>query len=716
MQHINNKKNILYISIFFIAVLILSLFSMQNIFSIPYISEGIRVGSSIYMFIELLILFSLIYIGLSIKDRQRGIYILLFIISMFMYLHQIFLAFFIAGIYVSLLILLGEVVLFYFRRSLKNLELLNLSRLLHDFLAGANVYIIYICILSALSLGNMRLIRLNTVLIFLLAVSIYLLLKLQGKIIYIREKRDYPKRDAFSLSLIITMVLLQIGRVNITLDYDSLHYGLRSMFILNNGKGIYEGLGLVNDVYVYPKGLEILTMPLNTYTSYSFVLAFSLIIMLLMLLTVYETVHQLSGKENTIFAVLLLTGIPAIMNMGISAKTDIITLLIQLIAVLDMIIFLKGNNLYLLWSILALIQTFIYKPTSFFFSVILLVFNILFAISLKRKISFNRKHIYFGLLPVFTIIMVIFRSILYTNHPVTSVFSNIWIKSGIPMKYPFAAINATNDTAAADFMGLFYRIKGLFISPTGDAMVHVLIASPGVIILIFILFNIVCSIIFRKRLSLLSKYIIGVFYTLLISSLFILNIIYQVDGNYFILLYSIAIIVFITFISDMNIEYKRVAFILSPAIILGVFLCTMTNWAGKTGLTDIDSLSKGYYKHRKEIEAELISQNNIRIYNYLNENSRNRVIAMANQPECFVFACNVQSYTDIVGSGGNVKIVKTLDNFKEFLDFADIDYLYVDTDFLENNARAKEIVGYMLEDESLSDIIIDGKYRLYRYK
>ena len=72
------------------------------------------------------------------------------------------------------------------------------------------------------------------------------------------------------------MVLLQAGRLNIELDYDSLHYGLRSGFVLDNGKGIYENLGMNNLVYSYSKGLEVLNLPLSGTPTYGFVLAFLL--------------------------------------------------------------------------------------------------------------------------------------------------------------------------------------------------------------------------------------------------------------------------------------------------------------------------------------------------------------------------------------------------------------------------------------------------------
>ena len=68
-----------------------------------------------------------------------------------------------------------------------------------------------------------------------------------------QERKAVPNREAFWQAVlpdtfpqallwafILTMVLLQAGRLNIELDYDSLHYGLRSGFVLDNGKGIYE--------------------------------------------------------------------------------------------------------------------------------------------------------------------------------------------------------------------------------------------------------------------------------------------------------------------------------------------------------------------------------------------------------------------------------------------------------------------------------------------
>ena len=79
--------------------------------------------------------------------------------------------------------------------------------------------------------------------------------------------------QAALLAFILTMFFLQAGRLNHELDYDSLHYGLRSAYVLDNGNGIYKNLGLINLVYTYSKGAEVLVLPLSGTPTYGFVLS-----------------------------------------------------------------------------------------------------------------------------------------------------------------------------------------------------------------------------------------------------------------------------------------------------------------------------------------------------------------------------------------------------------------------------------------------------------
>ena len=89
-----------------------------------------------------------------------------------------------------------------------------------------------------------------------------------------RENKPVSLAIAAMYALIFSMILLQVGRMNICADYDSLHYGLRSEYVLNDGGGIYENLGSINVVYTYSKGLETLLLPISGLPSYSFFLSF----------------------------------------------------------------------------------------------------------------------------------------------------------------------------------------------------------------------------------------------------------------------------------------------------------------------------------------------------------------------------------------------------------------------------------------------------------
>ena len=92
-----------------------------------------------------------------------------------------------------------------------------------------------------------------------------------------------------------------------------------------------------------------------------------------------------------------------------------------------------------------------------------------------------------------------------------------------------------------------------------------------------------------------------------------------------------------------------------------------------------------------------------------------RVLSFAGEPECYFLPCDVQSYTDLEGSGGNVYLVRSLDAFKEFLDRMGIDCLYTDDEFLATHERAADIIRYLREEESIEVIIQQEGNALYRY-
>lgn len=164
------------------------------------------------------------------------------------------------------------------------------------------------------------------------------------------------------LLLALPFLLIQLNRMNIAVDYDSLRYGLRSQYVLFNGD-FFSALGQVNAVYTYPKGLELLTVPLSSFRCFALLLMFQFWCYVLCLLLVGKMTAALTRSRRRGFqAFLCLAMMSSLGNMSVTAKTDLITLMIQLYMLW---LFLRGEKMK---SLAAAILTLSFKPTAVVFT------------------------------------------------------------------------------------------------------------------------------------------------------------------------------------------------------------------------------------------------------------------------------------------------------------------------------------------------------------
>lgn len=782
-MHIYSKKytflKILMIFLLFVSGLFLAYISADEVIRYYYLHEKIFLPETLNMMAESGILFLVLLLCSCIFRKTSARYsIYAAVVSVFLWLHRAFLPVLVSGVFIICLIMLGEIVLSGGRRFIGIRASDDILRILHDFISGALIYITSICLLSLFKIGSMRDIYIYTVCLFLCVLFIYILLNKTGSIpLRIIDDKDTDKSgtaedeyigkkkkpvlpkvfDTFLVCLILTMLLLQAGRLNIAIDYDSLHYGLRTPYILNNGLGIYEKLGLVNDVYYYPKGLEILTMPLNIPVSYGFILAFSWWTLVAVIVVIYDIVKKLANPYYAFFAAALTAFVPGITNMGVSAKTDIITLLIQLVFVDDVISCIKKREeasnksaviKHLVWAFSLIVSSLIFKPTSVVFSGLLFITGLIFAVYIKfnsrkniktstlnnienKKKTYKKKsniksNLSIILPAFFSLILVTLRTFIMTGYPITSAYSIFWRKLGISSYYPFSFeghyCTGTNTDGFYEKINIAQRLRGLFISPVGEDMIHVFIAFGGVLMLILIVLGFICGIISHKKLDAPALYINFVCIVLLLASLFILEIVYQVDGNYFMLVYALIIIaasnLACAFFDTSKFGQFRTGITVSllPVFTWAFVVTCVTNWAGAYGFTPISFMHIGFYNHYNAEYKEMEEAGLVRIFDYLNKYPRARVVSMAYQPEGLCFKCCIQSYTDIVGSGGNSRLVHKLYKFKDYLDFVGVEYVYTNRVFLDEHERASDIEEYMVEDGSLIPLIRAGDNTLYRYE
>ena len=724
------KKGYLLI---FICAAILSIYSFSLLAEKTYILFDIGEMETKMLYFEHILLFVIFYLILRlVKNNYIRLTGIGFFSLIYMILHQAATAFIVDCIFLLVLIWLGEIVLVKMRKSC--VEDGIIARYLNSFSTGSLTYIIFICVLSALHLASKNGVRYFTLGLAMLVVVTYILMRFFKIIVPVvknntEKKKDFENKNFFCIGSAISLsaILLQIGRINITLDYDSLRYGLRSLSVLIGNTGIYDNLGTVNDVYVYPKGLEILTLALNTKKSFGFVLSFSYICAIMVLFTVFEIVKVCSEKrdDKSWLSVVLVSVTPAIMNMGLSAKTDMITLLMQLISILNMCLYVKKrHSYYITFALIALLASIIYKPTSLLFSFGIGISNIIYLLLDYFKRKNTVKNIfdfsYLLIYPLVAIVAVYARTYMLTGHIITSVYSSIWYKLGIETKYPYTIgiyKSAGMNMSSGEGVDIVYRLFQLLVAPTKE--VHIYIASPTVLIIVLLVPAVIFAVKFciknreNKDVFLYLTALLTVDAMVSLLSLFVLN---QVDGNYFILLFSLIIIMLCFLVESDSVRYLFNATL--PGIIFAFIILGVTNWAGVSGLSESpkDTKDFGIYNHHdRYLNKEAVEKHEfVDVYNDLKELGNPRTLLLSDDNSLLALGSDIRTYTDITGSGGNAAVVKTLEHFKKYLDYSKVKYICVEDEFLKDRQRASDVVKYMLEEGSTEVYKDYGDIVLYK--
>lgn len=655
--------------------------------------------------------------------------------AVFTWCHQILVPIAVSGIYVAVLILWGRWIhrLFAWKVRQTSVEELSMS-----LVTGSAFWMVLVCLISLTGHGGIRLWRVLA-LVFggaAMGAEAYLAIR-QGRAGQKTPgtlccQRQLPgKASPWLLAFIITMVLIQAGRLNIELDYDSLHYGLRSGFVLDNGKGIYENLGMNNLVYSYSKGLEVLNLPLSGTPTYGFVLAFSFWTTVGTVLLAGHIGGRNGGKTMALWTAAVCAAIPGIMNMAVSAKSDSITLLYQLI-IYDFLCLAIGKKEqgkqavpWLLFAVAAYIVTLVFKPTALVFSTALGAAGLLCLLLGKNLKIGNKRGVFLWMLPLMAAAGLWYRTWRITGVPITSIFAGMCEKIGFEVKYPFNFSRVIGDpwalSAGEKAERLMERLKGILLAPVGEDMDHVIIAwGTGLVTILLILWCI--NLIFRLRSGKQSGFFMnshdrfdGVLTGILLAgSVLSIYTLSQVDGNYFMLVYAVLGISAVRMTgawikarkeAGNQWAHKSLCFLAVPFFLFNTLVSCTTSWAGTPGFTPVKWTGPGCYNHRTEQNERKIRRG----YEALaaSFSPRDRVLAFGYHPEVLDLNCCVQSYYDVTGSGGDVYLVKKLAYFEEFLEYAGVDYFFVQAGYLADRARAFEIVEDMIEEGTLRDLTFE---------
>ena len=674
------------------------------------------------LLLEIAILFGVAFaVMVLIRNQKLRIGVLALEAAVFTWIHQAFLPVVVSGLYLAVIVCVGSAA----RRWLDREHWFGecrLTMMMADFTLGSIGLILLYGIMSLLGVGSIPVTRVAA--IGLGIVAGYPALR-RMSVKTAKEKISWPA--AMAVAFIFAMLLLQVGRMNICADYDSLHYGLRSEYVFNDGDGIFENMGSINVVYTYSKGLETLLLPISGLPSYSFFLSFQIWMTLGILMSAAEIAGMFVERKWKLLCMVLLVSIPAITNMGITAKTDSATCLFQLIMTYFLLRFVKEQKTVdFAMAGNAFLMTMVLKPTSLAFSTVLAGTVFIFLFVTKCFHVKVKDRALLSWIPAITMWLMIWaRTMIQTGIPVTSVLTSIWTKLGFTVKYPFMFDGLPSNGGGLGLKGMLKhflkRLYGVLLAPVGDDMAHVRIAWGTSLLLIFLVLFFVPMLARMKNLENEERRplacLVSVFFTNGLMSLVMLYLLWQVDGNYFLLLYCLFTILAVIVIGKMECPRMAVSviMILVPMLLFNVAVTAVSNWSGTLGLSPIVLTHKGYYDHWAEAKQQMEHKGNVEIWDILAEDPETRVLVYGEQPEMLMFPCNAQSYTDIAGSGGNYYVSASVQGLVDFFDYAKIDYVYLCGGYLKPGTEAWNFVVAMIESGYLTNLFYENGHVLAEF-
>ena len=725
-----------------------------------FFADYIHFTESKRMYVEIAILAVLIFGGLALLKRGRSrMYWLTAVVLVFSWIHVVFLPMVVSAMYLISLLAIGRFLrkLVFFRGTVWERPYFSFYM---DFLFGASFAIVVYCLLSALGVGKIAWMRLSVYALGVAAlgfdfssiscqcimgwqtlswmldgrdkVSVHVIeagkqaLLFTGRHFWNRKCRNKPAgsgasreiprrvRRAWTLAAgwCVLMFLIQVGRLNIALDFDTLWYGVRSQYIVAGGTGLYENPGLVGMVYVYSKGFEVLTLPLCDLASHSYQTFFNLWLAVLGIGAMVWNAVLLTGnrKQETekkltyhsvlpgIMAAVLTVSVPGIMNMALTAKADLITWLLQLIMLgcfFQYIHVYENHWIFLSGAAGSYFLSLTMKPTSLVFSTAVFGMMGLYLLWFwfhERGVAADLFHHLVRLigslcLPFGALVGIWARTMKITGMPVTSVFTSIFAWFGFKMKYPFATSELPqNYQEESTLHVLARRIWQMLMQPQGEDMGHVILAWGTSLMAVLIVMLVLYGTFSKKgdEQSHIWNAALVIFFPFVIVSLISLSMLYQIDGNYFMLLYSMLILG----ACRAMVYFKKIGFYplaskcLAPLLVLNLIVTAISSWAWTAGFSEIHLLNKGRVNHRAQEQARMEEKGNTLIWQEVSQDPENRVIAFGTHPYCLQFPCNVESYKDITSPWGNVELVNSPEAFETYMAYAKTDYVYAEAGYL----------------------------------
>lgn len=526
------------------------------------------------------------------------------------------------------------------------------------------------------------------------------------------------------LSGIIAFVLVQVGRANIALDYDSTWYGLRSEYMLAPETGIYDPMPFLACVHTYAKGIETLTLPLSGLGSFGMIYSVNIAFGIGIIKTAYDVCRLRCEKRTSLLAALCTAAIPGIMNMTVTAKSDILTAFLQVTALYFLLRAAEDKRMeYCIFCISACVLSYAFKSSSAIFSTTLLLICVIHIIHRKPRFADGGKRVFwFAGLSLGALSVIWLRTFLMTGCPFTFILPNIWRALGLEIKYPYEFTSVGMNSASSLLNGelLASRLRRVFdilLFPVTNETIKVLIAWAGPV---FALLWVVLLITLLLRIKsvwrvICSGSIEGILYIayFLLSGLTLgcVLLLSAPDGNYFELLYAVTIIM--SFLEFRQGDTVKIYLLVLPTIVSGMLFTAASSPGWALGFTQIDLTKGGYYRSAAWVEQYMNYNSLDIVFQQLKREEKPRVEIFSDKMQYTVF---IPATADLWQVHRNYGYGTTAspEAYSEYLQFAEMDYLLLDRGYMDTDAHATDVISQLADDGWLDMVLTSENWALVR--
>lgn len=601
------------------------------------------------------------------------------------------------------------------------------------FVMGMSGLIVLIAVCSLLKIGTAEKLRVVYKVLFVIECILCgrKLLNLAKEIVIDDSKSDSLRNsvwDNIFLAITISALMIQVGRANISQDYDFLWYGARADDILAPYTGIYDKIISTPFVYYYPKAFEALSLAFFCDETYGFVYAVNLMFSAALLYIVYKTAKLITTKDGIpLFVVMCCAVTAGIMNMATTAKQDIATLFLQMCVVYYGILTIKEREgSMLLLAVSAGVLSYTFKTTSVVFSSALIFIVVVAAVC--RKVKIKWQNIMILLIPIAAVVAIFYRTYMLSGILLPLTAKNLQEMLGFSLKYPYVNKSGVSVTVAQVlttplFWERFQRVLRLFFWPNSSDTNHVIIAWGGYLFVI-LWFSLVLNVIFhpirtwyKMRGSIIYSFLLITLIVVSILSGGSMMLLSQLDGNYFMLMYALTFLQVGMELSYFSFDFRKISFILSlPLVVCGVLMCIASHWSWSLGFTPVDWDNPGYYDHGTEMIEYYESIQIDQICEELEKQEKKpRVMIFSSE---FPFLQEIpavsESWPELI-VWGNRSVTNTPEALYEYYDVCDMEFLLVEAEYAAENELVQTNLLGLAEEGYLSIYMQQGDYYLLSF-